>query len=438
MTSKRFLFAMWEGGGTGPPELSLASALLARGHEVRVLGDPVLADDVRAAGAEFVPWTTAPHRADRDPASDLVREWEARSPLGAFARLRDALVAGPAGLFASDLRAELDREPADAVVASLALLGAQIGAEAAGVPYAVAAANVLAFPGWGVPPMGPGFAPARGPLGRARDAAVGAMSTRMWNRGLPALNAARRANGLEEIDDVLDFMTSAPRVLVLTSRAFEYPQFAPPPNVRIVGPRLDDPAWTEPWSPPAGDAPLVLASLSSTFQEQEDALRRIAAALGALPVRGLVTTGPAVDPASIDAPANVTVVRSAPHAEVLRHASALVTHAGHGTVIKGLAAGVPVVAMPMGRDQDENAARVVHAGAGLRLKPTASAEKIETAVRRVLDEPSHAEGARRLAAAIAQETAHDTAADELEKLANLKGSDPFKRVGRGFAPSAAL
>ena len=416
MTSKRFLFTMWEGGGTGPPALSVVSALIARGHEVRVIGDPVLEAEVRATGAGFSPWTTAPHRTDRDPSSDLVRDWEARSPIGLFARVRDELIAGPAARFAADVRAELEQRPADFVVVDLMLIGAQIGAESMGVPTAVLAANVLAFPGWGVPPMGPGVAPARGPLGRMRDAAMGLASRRLWNSGLEPINAARRAHGLEELDDVLSSVARVP-VLVMTSRAFEYPQFSPPETVRIVGPRLADPLWAEPWEPPAGDAPLVLAGLSSTFQDQAGVLGRIASALGTLPVRGVVTTGPAIDPASIAAPANVSVVRSAPHTEVLRHASALVTHAGHGTIIKGLAAGVPVVALPMGRDQDENAARLVHAGAGLRLRAKASPEKIAAAVRRVLDEPSYAEGARRVAHVIAQETARDQVADELEALA---------------------
>ena len=434
MTSKRFLFAMWEGGGTGPPELSLVSALLARGHDVRVIGDPVLEPEVRATGARFVPWTTAPHRTERTPETDLIKDWEAKSPLQAFARMRDGLMAGPADRFAADVRAELDREPADAVAASFALLGAQVGAEGAGVPYAVLVANVLPLPGWGVSPFGPGFAPARGRLGSARDAAIGAMSRRLWNRGLPALNAARRASGLGDVDDLLDYLGGGPRLLILTSRAFEYEQFSPPPNVKVVGPRLADPMWAEPWSPPRGDAPLVLAGLSTTFQDQAGAIQRIATALGTLPVRGVVTTGPQVAPAAIAAPANVTVIRSAPHSEVLRHASALVTHAGHGTVIKGLAAGVPVVALPMGRDQDENAARLVHAGAGLRLKPKASPGKIAGAVRRVLDEPSFTDAARRIAHVIAQETAHDLAADELEALAgdggvrplHMKGSDPLE------------
>jgi UDP:flavonoid glycosyltransferase YjiC (YdhE family) len=129
-----------------------------------------------------------------------------------------------------------------------------------------------------------------------------------------------------------------------------------------------------------------------------------------------VTTGPSIPVDALDAPPNVTVVERAPHSEVLRHASAVVTHAGHGTVIKALAAGVPVVALPLGRDQLDNAARVAHHGAGLRLKPKARPEAIAGAVRRVLEEPSFASNAERLAAAIAAETAEDRAVAELEAL----------------------
>jgi UDP:flavonoid glycosyltransferase YjiC (YdhE family) len=115
-------------------------------------------------------------------------------------------------------------------------------------------------------------------------------------------------------------------------------------------------------------------------------------------------------------------VERAPHSEVLRHASAVVTHAGHGTVIKALAAGVPVVALPLGRDQLDNAARVAHHGVGLRLKPQTRPEAIAKAVRRVLEEPSFSAAAERMAAAIAAETADDQAAAELEALASLDSS----------------
>jgi MGT family glycosyltransferase len=251
-----------------------------------------------------------------------------------------------------------------------------------------------------------------------RDAGLNRLMARLFDKGLDRLNEVRRENGAAPVSSVLESFERADRLLLMTSRSFEYETFSPPPNVRLVGPRLDDPAWAGEWTPPAGDDPLVLVGMSSTFMDHADVLQRATTALGDLPVRGLVTTGPAIPVDAIDAPSNVTVVERAPHSQVLRHASAVLTHAGHGTVIKSLAAGVPVVAVPLGRDQLDNAARVAHHGAGLRLKPNASSEAIARAVRRVLDEPSYRANAERLASAIAAETADDRAVEELEELAN--------------------
>ncbi len=422
---KRYLFAIVDGGGTVPADTSVIRAMVERGHDVRVLADRVLAPDIETTGAEHVPWDRAPQRPNLDPKSVIMRDWDTKTPFQAFARVRDGAMTGPAGLFAADVRAELQRRPADVVVANFFVFGAQIAAEAEGVPFAFLVSNLLSFPGSGTPPLGPGLKPARGPLGRARDAALNRLMKRVFDKGLDQLNAARRANGLAPAGSVLENFERADRLLLMTSEAFEYESFTPPPNVRLVGPRLDDPAWAGDWTPPAGDAPLVLVGMSSTFMDHADALQAATDALGGLPVRGLVTTGPAIPLDAIRAPANVTLVERAPHSAVLRHAKAVVTHAGHGTVIKALAAGVPVVAIPLGRDQLDNAARVAHHGAGLRLKPKASSETIAGAVRRVLDEPSFGENARRLAAAIAVETAEDRAALELEALAERGiGSDP--------------
>jgi MGT family glycosyltransferase len=426
---KRYLFAIVDGGGTVPADTSVIRALVERGHDVRVLGDRVLAPDIESTGAEHVPWDRAPQRPNLDPQSVLMKDWDTKTPFQAFARVRDGVMVGPAALFAADVRSELQRRPADVVVGNFFVFGAQIAAEAEGVPYAFLVSNLLSFPGSNTPPLGPGLKPARGRLGRARDAAINRLMSRLFDKGLDQLNEARRENGLAPIASVLENFERADRLLLMTSRAFEYESFTPPPNVRVVGPRLDDPAWVgEWWTPPAGDGPLVLVGMSSTYMDHADVLQRVTSALGRLPVRGLVTTGPSIPVEAIDAPANVTVVERAPHREVLRHASAIVTHAGHGTVLKALAAGVPVVTLPLGRDQLDNAARVAHHGAGLRLKPKASPEAIAKALRRVLDEPSFAANAERLAAAIAAETAEDRAVEELETLAQRSTGAGSARV----------
>ena len=58
----RFLFAMWEGGGTVPPELGLAQRLIRRDHELHVIGDPTIEPAARRVGATFTRWRDAPAR----------------------------------------------------------------------------------------------------------------------------------------------------------------------------------------------------------------------------------------------------------------------------------------------------------------------------------------------------------------------------------------
>src|SRR5215831_16073142 len=109
-------------------------------------------------------------------------------------------------------------------------------------------------------------------------------------------------------------------------------------------------------------------------------------------------TGAAVDPAVVAAPHNVTVTRWARHADVLPHCSAVITHGGHGTVMKTLIAGVPLIVVPLGRDQPDNAARVLYAGAGIRLRKNASADALRAAIARVIGDPRYRAAAGAMAA----------------------------------------
>ncbi len=139
-------------------------------------------------------------------------------------------------------------------------------------------------------------------------------------------------------------------------------------------------------------------------------------------MRGIVTTGPALEPGLIEAAPNVVVVANAPHRVVLRHAAAVVTHGGHGTVVKALAAEVPLVVLPHGRDQVDNAVRVTARGAGVKVKRTASAATIADAVREVLNDPTYQQAAAWLGAAIRADATSTTVIDELESVAACDGT----------------
>jgi MGT family glycosyltransferase len=423
----KFLFALWDGGGAVPPELGVARRLIDRGHDVRVIADPTLRDQVVATGAGFTPWDAAPHRTTGVASEDLVKDWEVRNPLAMLARVRDRLLAGPAAAVAADTAAELAAHLPDVLVADYFLFGAMIPAQAARLPVAALVPNIWSLPTRGAPPLGPGFPLARGRLGRSRDAILTAFTNRVFAKGLPVLNAARAEYGLAPLTSFYDQVLTAQRILVLTSPTFDYAAPFVPANARYAGPILDEPGWAEPLNLPWPDdeRPLVLVGLSSTFQNQAALVQRIIDALSGLPVRAVVTTGPALDPALFSAAGTVHIVQSAPHGPLIDRAAAVVTHCGHGTTLKSLAAGVPLVCIPMGRDQDDTAARVVHHGAGLRLSPKASTARIRVAIGKVLADDGYRFAARRLAEAIAVERETSSVVAELESIpiSRVTGAD---------------
>jgi len=121
-------------------------------------------------------------------------------------------------------------------------------------------------------------------------------------------------------------------------------------------------------------------------------------ALRELPVNVVVTCGYDVDPTAFEPlPRNVAVERWVSQALLLPRCSAVVCHAGAGTLIGALAYGVPVVCLPRGADQFANAEQVARTGAGIALRPDqVSVESIRDATRRVLDESSYAAVAHKL------------------------------------------
>lgn len=415
-----YLFALTDGGGTVPPEVGVARRLVDRGHRVRVLAEASMENEIRAIGAEFAPWDPGSGNA---PASAAYRDWETRNPWTLARGMSDHMIAGPARGHARRLLAVVDTERPDLVVSSFVAFGAMAGADAAGIPFDVLIPNIYPLPAAGLPPMGTGWTPARTGLGRLRDRVVNEASTRMLSHlALPRLNELRTELGIAPLQVIWDQVHRARRQLLLTSRSFDFPADLPP-AVRYAGPVLDDPVWarTGHWPMPSGNGPLVLVALSSTYQGQQRCVQHVIDALARLPVRGLVTTGTGLDPRDLRGGAGVEIVRSAPHTQVIGHADLVITHGGHGTVMKALVAGRPMVVLPHGRDQPNNAARISARGAGLVVRRTASAATIADAVQRVLasrsdTDRSYTDAAGRLGDRIRAEVARSPLVDELERL----------------------
>ncbi len=170
------------------------------------------------------------------------------------------------------------------------------------------------------------------------------------------------------------------------------------------------------WAPTGDPRPLVyitFGTLAGGIAHIRSIYRTSLDAVADLPVRVLLTTGRGVDADALGAiPANVHVEAWIPQRDVWPHVAALVCHGGSGTLLGGLAAGVPMVVVPFGADQPHNARLVTQAGAGLAVtKPDAST--LRAAIQRMLHTPELRVQARRIADDIAALPTIDDAVDVL-------------------------
>jgi MGT family glycosyltransferase len=439
VTTKNFLFATFEGGGSVTPMLGVVRALTARGHSVRLMSDACNRPESELSGAKFVPWTRAPSKPQRSREFDTWDDWSQDNPAEGFMNIMENVLAGPALAYAQDVIDELKRDPADLVISSEMLFGPPLGCEAVGQGHALLAMNIPLFPIPGFIPLGPGLAPPRNEEERATHAAIGAELRHMLNAFLPRFNEARATLGLGPITDICDQHQSAEAHFFATARAFDFAPEVLPPKMQYVGPLLGDPPWAERWrSPfPANDSrPLALVSFSTTFQNHAGVLQNVIDAIARLPMKAIVTLGGAIRPDEIRGAENVVVVESAPHDAVLREAALVVTHGGHGTVMKALVHGRPLLILPHGRDQEDNATRVATRGAGLRLVRTASVDEIREALSRLIEAPSFTAAAQTLGGCVAQEAAESTLLSQLEQLA--AAPPPRNDAPRTLASEAVL
>ena len=343
------------------PLVPILDELQRRGHEIHVR---TLASEVeQLAGRAF-------RAAAVDGRIEAIRhdDWKAKGARAALAAATSVFVAR-ASHDARDLRTAIDAVDPHVVMLDINAWGAMAVAEASGRPWVAVAPYPLPISSPDAPPFGPGLRPATGPFGRLRDAIVrplviGALERTM----LPKLNTVRAT-----IDERLapvrsaDDLYSRPTILLyLTAEPFEYPRRSWPANVRMVGPcfwepEVPPPAWLDTLTPP-----IVLVATSSEYQADAVLAQTAFDALADSEMT-VIATLPSNHPDALRVPANGRAERYLPHTPILRRAAVAITHGGMGVTQTALAAGVPVVAVPFGRDQPEVARRVEVAGAGVRL-----------------------------------------------------------------------
>lgn len=210
-----------------------------------------------------------------------------------------------------------------------------------------------------------------------------------------------------------------------TTAGFDYPRRALPDAFHGVGPlRLalsDEPALNV---PVATGRPFVFASLGTLQGDRFGLFERIAEGCRELDVQLLIAHCGRLEArheTRLLKAGAAWVTDFAPQRAVLARADALITHAGLNTVLDALEAGVPSLALPIAFDQPGVAARVVHAGVGLKLDPRlASRRRIVQALRRLLREPGFAQRARCLGEEVRAAGGAPRAAQLIEQALNIE------------------
>jgi MGT family glycosyltransferase len=380
MNGGRFLLVTWDGGGNVPVFVALGHRLARRGHRLRVLAPRSLEAEFSATGCDFSPLEECP-------------EWT-----GPGGRYSNDQIVTLASLLSGEVVAravarELEQTVPDVAVIDCMLFGAFAPAERSPA-RSVALFHML------YQPQSEG------------------MWAAVWNGLLPVLNATRATFGAGPLESVTDTWIGADRVLVATPEGFDFARSRVDDRVRYVGPIFDeDPVEALPPSPYGdGSEPTVLVSFSTNYYDQDKPLQSVLDALAELPVRGLVTLGPAMGDSRLTVPPNVVAEVFIPHASVLGETDLVVTHAGHSTVMAALAAGVPLVCVPTGAEQPMQAERVEAIGAGRRVEPDASVAEFRAAIEDVLGSLAYRRAAQDMAAVIGNLGRGTRAVHELEGL----------------------
>lgn len=345
--SGRFLITSWDGGGNTPSALNLGARLVGQGHRVRLLGWDSMAARVEAAGMEFGDYPSVP-------------PFRADVPLDDDQEALAAALHGPGPR--NDILAQANDFDPDVLVVDCMLGAALDAADILGLPTAVL-----------IHVMYGSFRYEWGELMLQRD-----------------------------VGRALD---RAGTVLALTPPGLDAPCTLPP-NTTYVGPIFPPPP-REPLAPRLAEMlaepgdPWVLLSLSTTLQGQADSIPPILDAMARLPVRVLLTLADVLPADVFDLPPNVRVEGFVPHDLILGQMAAVVSHGGLSTITSALAAGVPILCIPQGREQPINAARVEACGVGRMLPAESPPSAIAAALQELLDDADARFAARRFAEATA-------------------------------------
>lgn len=383
----RVLVAATPGVGHLLPLLPVARAARARGHDVRIAAGRSLEPIATDAGFAFEPVGPASLDVVIGSLPGIAGLTGRRRAVVAF---RDGFCGAIAASMADDLGRVIEAWRPDVVVREDMAFGAAFAAELAGIPAVTIQATA-----W------------RPPIVRLASEPLGALRARL---GLAADPELRRLYGAA-------YATTRPPSL----RDPDAPMPSPTLEVRPIADDRRGPdaagAPEDPY-PPRDGRPRVAVTLGTVNAGQLDVMRRLVEGAVAADAEVIVALG--ADPATYGtAPEHVAVRDYVPMSELLPASDIVVSHGGSGTMLAAAAAAVPMVIVPLGADQPDNADRCRAAGIAVVVElEDCSVDAIRDAIRTVLDDPAYRARSAAIAAEIAAMPGPEVLITELEGLAS--------------------
>jgi UDP:flavonoid glycosyltransferase YjiC (YdhE family) len=394
----RLFLGAFGDAGHAFPMLALGRALASRGHQVTLETWKRWQEHVEAAGVRFV---AAPEYPVFPTQERPLQPYEAIVRAAAETR-----------------RAVVEARP-DVVVHDILTLAPALAAELEDVPVATLIPHVHPAGGPGFPPYALGARLPRTSLGRRFWSALAGPVEAGLRRGRVELNETRAKLGLPPVTRLYGGLSER-LCMVGSFPQLEYPR-AWPAHVHVVGPLMWEPPYHE-VEPPPGDGPLVLVAPSTAQDSEHRLLRATLVGLAGEPLRLLAASNRKPLPVPVKVATNTRLVEWISYSRTMPRCSLVICHAGHGTMVRALASGAPVLAVPAAGDMAENAARAEWAGVGVRLPwRLLSPTTLRLAVRHALADASLAARARELADWAASHDGAERAADLVEELAAASG-----------------
>jgi UDP:flavonoid glycosyltransferase YjiC (YdhE family) len=366
----------------------LGSSLVDLGHRVTIVHQ---SDVVPLVTDPRIGFTTIPDSVDEDRSLRRYNLTLAAptGPIGLTRMIR--ATAAITGRLLEHAPAVLRGIGADAVIADSAEPAGMLVAQTLGLPAIVSVTGLPLLGEEDVPPPFLGWRYRADAIGRFRNRGGYRVSERLMRPIGEVLDRHRTAWNLAAPSVARLYVAQCPQAL-------DYPRRFLPPQFRYGAPwrKLSD----EAIELPVDTRPLIFCSLGSLQGSRRALFALMARACAMIGARAVIGHGGGLTAAeAVGLPGDPLVRAIWPQQAVLPRCAAAILHGGFNTVLDALAAGVPIVALPIAFEQPGTAARVAWTGAGEVLSPrTVSVRRLALALERVIDRPDYRQAASRLAA----------------------------------------